>query len=32
MAIYRLSSSGTFGPDEIRAMAAAYEGALTHLE
>ena len=32
MAIYRLIASGTFGPEEIKAMAAAYEGALTHLE
>jgi hypothetical protein len=28
MAIYRLIAAGTFGPDEIKAMAAAYEGAL----
>jgi hypothetical protein len=27
VAIYRLIASGTFGPDEIKAMAAAYEGA-----
>jgi hypothetical protein len=28
MAIYRLIAIGTFGPDEIKAMAAAYEGTL----
>jgi hypothetical protein len=26
MAIYRLIANGSFGPDEIEAMAAAYEG------
>ena len=26
---YRLIAAGTFGPDEIRVMTAAYEGALT---
>ncbi len=31
MAIYRLIAVGTFGPDEIRAMVAAYEGALADL-
>ena len=31
MAIYRLIAFGTFGPDEIRAMVAAYEGALADL-
>jgi len=31
MAIYRLIASGTFGPDEIRVMVAAYEGALLDL-
>ena len=32
MAIYRLIAIGTFGPDEIKAMAAAYEGALIDLQ
>jgi hypothetical protein len=32
MAIYRLIAMGTFGPDEIKAMAAAYEGALINLK
>jgi hypothetical protein len=32
MAIYRLIAIGTFGPDEIKAMAAAYEGALIDLK
>jgi hypothetical protein len=32
MAIYRLIAAGTFGPDEIKAMAAAYEGALIDLQ
>jgi len=32
VAIYRLIASGTFGPDEIKAMAAAYEGALIDLQ
>ena len=31
MAIYRLIASGTFGPDEIRVMVAAYERALVDL-
>ena len=31
MAIYRLIAAGAFGPDEIRAMTAAYESALTEL-
>jgi hypothetical protein len=31
MAIYRLIAAGTFGPDEIKVMIAAYEGALTDL-
>jgi hypothetical protein len=31
MAIHRLIAVGTFGPDEIKAMTAAYEGALTDL-
>lgn len=31
MAIYRLIETGSFGPDEIKAMAAAYESALTDL-
>ena len=31
VAIYRLIASGTFGPDEIKAMAATYEGALIDL-
>jgi hypothetical protein len=32
MAIYRLIAIGTFGPDEIEAMAAAYEDVLTDLK
>jgi hypothetical protein len=32
VAIYRLIASGTFGPDEIKAMAAAYEAALIDLQ
>lgn len=28
MAIYRLIANGSFGPDEIKAMTAAYEAAL----
>ena len=32
MAIHRLIAIGTFGPDEIKAMIAAYEGALTDLQ
>jgi hypothetical protein len=31
MAIYRLIASGSFGPDEIKAMTAAYEAALVDL-
>lgn len=31
MAIYRLIDAGAFGPDEIEAMTAAYEGALVEL-
>jgi hypothetical protein len=31
MAIYRLIASGSFGPDEIGIMTAAYESALTDL-
>jgi hypothetical protein len=31
MAIYRLIASSSFGPDEIEAMTAAYEGALIDL-
>jgi hypothetical protein len=31
MAIYRLIAAGTFGPDEIKVMIAAYESALTEL-
>jgi hypothetical protein len=31
MAIYRLIANGSFGPDEIEAMTAAYEGALIDL-
>ncbi|MGC1318088.1 MAG: hypothetical protein WA866_15830, partial [Pseudolabrys sp.] len=31
MAIHRLIAIGTFGPDEIKAMTAAYEGALIDL-
>jgi hypothetical protein len=31
MAIYRLIAIGTFGPDEIKAMTAAYENALIDL-
>jgi hypothetical protein len=31
MAIYRLIASGSFGPDEIGIMTAAYECALTDL-
>ena len=32
MAIYRLIANGSFGPDLIIAMTAAYESALTDLE
>jgi hypothetical protein len=28
MAIYKLIANGSFGPDEIKAMTEAYEGAL----
>jgi hypothetical protein len=31
MAIYRLIANGSFGPDEIEVMTAAYEGALIDL-
>jgi hypothetical protein len=31
MSIHRLIASGHFGPDEIKAMTAAYEGALVDL-
>lgn len=31
MAIYRLIAAGAFGPDEIQAMTAAYESALSEL-
>ena len=31
MAIYRLIASGTFDPDAIEAMTAAYESALSDL-
>lgn len=31
MAIYRLIAAGSFGPDEIAAMTAAYETALVEL-
>jgi len=31
MAIYRLIANGSFGPDEIKVMTAAYEGALVDL-
>jgi hypothetical protein len=31
MAIYRLTASSSFGPDEIGIMTAAYESALTDL-
>ena len=31
MAIYRLIANGTFGPEEIQAMTAAYEAALIDL-
>jgi hypothetical protein len=31
MAIYRLISNGSFGPDEIKVMTAAYEAALSDL-
>ncbi|HEX3939779.1 MAG TPA: hypothetical protein VHX43_19940 [Xanthobacteraceae bacterium] len=31
MAIYRLIANGSFGPDEIKAMTAAYEATLVDL-
>ena len=31
MAIYRLIANSSFGPDEIKAMTAAYEGSLVDL-
>ena len=31
MAIYRLIANGSFGPDEIEVMTAAYEDALIDL-
>ena len=31
MAIYRLIANGTFGPEEIKAMTAAYEAAVLDL-
>jgi hypothetical protein len=31
MAIYRLIANGSFGPEEIKAMTAAYEAALVDL-
>lgn len=31
MAIYRLIANGSFGPEEIKAMTAAYEAALAEL-
>jgi hypothetical protein len=31
MAIYRLIANGAFGPEEIKAMTAAYEAALLDL-
>jgi hypothetical protein len=31
MAIYKLIASGSYGPDEINAMTAAYESALTEI-
>lgn len=31
MAIYRLIANGSFGPDEIKVMTAAYESALIDL-
>jgi hypothetical protein len=32
MAIYRLIAKGSFGPEEIKVMTAAYEGALADLK
>jgi hypothetical protein len=31
MAIYRFIANGSFGPDEIKVMTEAYEGALIDL-
>ena len=31
MAIYKLIANGSFGPDEIEAMSAAYENPITEL-
>ena len=31
MAIYKLIANGAFGPDEIKAMTEAYDGALIDL-
>ena len=31
MAIYRLIASGSYGPDDIKAMTAAYESALVEI-
>jgi len=31
MAIYRLIASGSYGPDDIKAMTAAYESALIEI-
>jgi hypothetical protein len=31
MAIYKLIANGSFGPDEIKVMTEAYEGALLDL-
>jgi len=31
MAIYKLIANGSFGPNEIEAMSAAYESALVNL-
>jgi len=32
MAIYKLIANGSFGPDEIKMMTEAYEGALIDLD
>jgi len=32
MTIYRVIANGTFGPEEIEAMTAAYEAALVDLD
>jgi hypothetical protein len=32
MAIYKLIANGSFGPQEIEAMSAAYESALIDLD